>query len=100
MLTALLYIVVLALVAGVLFFLSSAVFGRGEELGPLPKGQTLTTLPAEGLAGSDVTALRFQQTLRGYKTSEVDWALDRLAAEIDRLREQVEQGQTPDCRRR
>ncbi len=96
MLTALFYIVVLALVAGALFFLSSAVFGRGEELGPLPKGRTLTTLPAEDLDGSDVTGLRFQQTLRGYKCSEVDWALDRLAAEIDRLREQVEQAQTPD----
>ena len=99
MLTALLYIVVLAMVAGVLFFLASALFGRGEELAPLPKGRTLTTLPEVDIAGSDVTALRFQQVPRGYKSSEVDWALARLAAEIDRLRGLVEPGQAPDERR-
>lgn len=90
MITALLYVVVLALVAGVLFLLASAVFGRGEELDPLPAGRTLTTLPAAGLAGEDVRRLRFQQTVRGYKASEVDWALARLAEEIDRLRELAE----------
>ena len=34
--------------------------------------------------------LRFQQTLRGYKCSEVDWALERLAAEVDALRARVD----------
>ena len=29
--------------------------------------------------------LRFQQVLRGYKAAEVDWALGRLAEEIDEL---------------
>lgn len=96
MITALLYVVVLALVAGALFLLASAVFGRGEELGPLPKGLTLTTLPAEGLSGEDVRSLRFQQVARGYKASEVDWALARLAAEIDRLRELQSDGEQGD----
>ncbi|MET0316370.1 MAG: DivIVA domain-containing protein, partial [Rhodococcus fascians] len=32
----------------------------------------------------------FQQTLRGYKPSEVDWALERLAAEIDLLRSRLD----------
>lgn len=36
-------------------------------------------------------ALRFQQTLRGYKASEVDWALDRLAEEIEYLRAQLQE---------
>ncbi|WP_024793807.1 DivIVA domain-containing protein [Tomitella biformata] len=93
MITALLYIVVLAVVAGALFFLASAIFGRGEELDPLPRGLTLATLPAADLAGEDVRALRFQQVVRGYKTSEVDWALARLAAEIDRLRDLAGQGE-------
>lgn len=92
MITALLYVVVLALVAGALFLLASAIFGRGEELDPLPLGRTLTTLPAEDVGGDDVRRLRFQQTVRGYKASEVDWALARLADEIDRLRACSEQG--------
>ena len=45
--------------------------------------------PPRTSPGTDVGALRFQQTLRGYKSREVDWALDRLAAEIDALRAQV-----------
>ncbi|GAB2642766.1 DivIVA domain-containing protein [Nocardia goodfellowii] len=85
MLTLLLYVLIVGLVAAVLFLLASAVFGRGEELGPLPEGTTATVLPAEGISGADVRALRFQQVLRGYKAGEVDWALARLAARIDEL---------------
>lgn len=99
MITVLLYVVVLALVAGALFFVASSVFGRGEELAPLAKGQTLATLPAEDISGDDVRALRFQQAVRGYKASEVDWALERLAAEIDRLQAQVTAFEDPDGRR-
>ena len=29
--------------------------------------------------------LRFQQAVRGYRMAEVDWVLDRLAAELDRV---------------
>ncbi|OAK52528.1 DivIVA domain-containing protein [Rhodococcus sp. Eu-32] len=89
MLTLLLYVVIIAVIAAVLFFVASAVFGRGEELAPLPEGTTATVLPAEDVTGDDVRALKFQQTLRGYKPSEVDWALDRLSAEIDRLRSEL-----------
>jgi DivIVA domain-containing protein len=82
----LLYLVVLVLVAVVLFGVASAVFGRGERLPPLPRGTTATVLPASGVTGADVEQVKFTQTLRGYKTSEVDWVLDRLAAELDSLR--------------
>ncbi|KUI30749.1 DivIVA domain-containing protein [Mycobacterium sp. GA-2829] len=82
----LLYLVVLVLVAVVLFGVGSVLFGRGESLPPLPRGTTATVLPASGVTGADVEALKFTQTLRGYKPSEVDWALDRLGAEIDALR--------------
>ncbi|MEV6278192.1 DivIVA domain-containing protein [Nocardia sp. NPDC051832] len=85
MLTLLLYVLIVGLVAAVLFLLASAVFGRGEELGPLPEGTTATVLPAEGITGADVRSLRFQQVVRGYKAGEVDWALTRLAARIDEL---------------
>ena len=78
----LLYVVVLVLVAIVLF-------GRGEPLPPLPRGTTPTVLPASGVTGADVDSVKFTQTLRGYKTSEVDWVLDRLGQELDQLRGQL-----------
>ncbi len=87
--TALVYLVVMVAVAGVLFLLASVVFGRGEELAPLPAGHTAAVLPAHGVDGAAVRALRFQQVVRGYKASEVDWALERLALEIDELRAQL-----------
>jgi DivIVA domain-containing protein len=82
----LLYLVVLVLVAVVLFGVASIVFGRGERLPPLPRATTATMLPASGITGADVDAVKFTQALRGYKTSEVDWVLDRLGQELDSLR--------------
>jgi DivIVA domain-containing protein len=82
----LLYLVVLVLVAIVLFGAGSVLFGRGEQLPPLPKGTTATVLPAFGVTGADVDAVKFTQVLRGYKTSEVDWVLDRLGRELEALR--------------
>ena len=86
----LLYLVVLVLVAAVLFGIASVLFGRGEQLPPLPAGTTATVLPACGVTGADVEAVKFTQVLRGYKTSEVDWVLDRLGAELDALRAELE----------
>nr|WP_228046981.1 DivIVA domain-containing protein [Saccharopolyspora sp. HNM0983] len=76
-------------VAAVVYLLASLVFGRGEQLAPLPPGATPTRLPARGIEGDDVRDLRFQQVVRGYKAAEVDWTLDRLAGELDELRGQV-----------
>ena len=85
----LLYLVVLILVAVVLFGVGSVLFGRGEVLPPLPSATTATVLPASGVTGADVDAVKFTQALRGYKTSEVDWVLDRLGQELDPLRGQL-----------
>jgi DivIVA domain-containing protein len=85
----LLYLVVLILVAIVLFGVGSVLFGRGERLPPLPRATTATALPASEVTGADVEALKFSQTLRGYKAAEVDWVLDRLGQELDQLRGQV-----------
>jgi DivIVA domain-containing protein len=87
--TALIYLVVMVLVAAVVYLLASAVFGRGEELAPLPPGASPTRLPADGATGDDVRAVKFQQVFRGYKMSEVDWVLSRLGDEVDQLRERV-----------
>ena len=85
----LMYLVVLVLVAVVLFGVGSVVFGRGERLPPLPHGTTATVLPASEVTGADVAAVKFGQTLRGYRVSEVDWVLDRLGQELDQVRGQL-----------
>ena len=85
----LLYLVVLVLVSVVLFGVVSVLFGRGEQLPPLPRATTATVLPASGVTSADVEAVKFTQVLRGYKTSEVDWVLDRLSQELDLLRGQL-----------
>jgi DivIVA domain-containing protein len=82
--TALIYLLVVAAVGAAVFGLAALVFGRGEELAPPPPGATPTRLPAGPVSGRDVRELRFQQVLRGYRMDEVDWVLDRLAAELDR----------------
>ncbi|MEE6175770.1 DivIVA domain-containing protein [Mycobacterium sp. 050134] len=89
----LLYLVVLVLVGIVLFGAASLLFGRGEQLPPLPRGTTATVLPAFGVTGADVDAVKFTQVFRGYKTSEVDWVLDRLARELEALRGQLAQAE-------
>jgi DivIVA domain-containing protein len=85
--TALIYLVVLLGVAAAFFLGATAIFGRGEELAPIPPGATPTWLPdaVDGVGAEDVRALRFQQVLRGYKMAEVDWVLERLAYELDRV---------------
>lgn len=85
----LLYLVVLILVALVLFSVASVLFGRGEQLPPLPRATTATALPAFGVTGADIETVKFTQVLRGYKTSEVDWVLDRLGRELEVLRGQL-----------
>lgn len=89
----LLYLVVLILVAIVLFGVASVLFGRGEQLPPLPRATTATALPASGITAADVEDVKFTQVLRGYKTSEVDWVLDRLGRELDLLRGQLASAQ-------
>lgn len=85
----LLYLAVLVLTALLLFGVASVLFGRGEQLPPLPRATTATMLPASGVTRADVDAVKFTQVLRGYNTSEVDWVLDRLGQELDQLRGQL-----------
>ncbi|WP_308286302.1 DivIVA domain-containing protein [Actinomycetospora endophytica] len=84
--SALVYVLVVGVVAAVIYAATALLAGRGEELEPMPPGATPTRLPARDLTGADLRELRFQQSFRGYRMSEVDWALDRLAAEVDTLR--------------
>lgn len=87
--TVLIYLVIAAVVAAVVFLLASLIFGRGEELAPLPRDATPTWLPNGPIVGDDVRAVRFAQVARGYRMAEVDWTLQRAAAELDVLRARV-----------
>jgi DivIVA domain-containing protein len=87
--TVLFYLVVMVFVAAVVFLLASVLFGRGEELPPLPPGASPTRLPAADVTAEDLRQVRFQMVLRGYKMSEVDWVLTRLGEELDGLRGEV-----------
>lgn len=87
--TALIYLLVMVLVAAVVYLLAAVVFGRGEELPPLPSGASPTRLPSAHVSGDDVREVRFQQALRGYKMSEVDWVMARMATELDALHARV-----------
>lgn len=89
MTTALIYLVVMVLVAAVVFLIASVVFGRGEELPALPPGASPTRLPSSGITADDLRAVRFQLVMRGYKMSEVDWVLRRVGGELDELRAEV-----------
>ncbi len=89
MTTVLIYLLVMVLVAAVVFLLASVVFGRGEELAPLPPGASPTRLPAAGVTGADLRKVRFQLVVRGYRMSEVDWVLARVAGEVDELRARI-----------
>ncbi len=89
MTNALIYLIVMVAVAAVVFLLAALVFGRGEELAPLPPGASPTRLPADDITAEDVRELKFQQVFRGYKMTEVDWALQRLATEVETLRARV-----------
>jgi|SRR5215217_5158085 len=88
--TALIYLLVMILVATVVFLLASVIFGRGEELAPLSPGSSPTRLPSADITAEDLARVRFQLVLRGYKMSEVDWVLRRLGSEIDELRERIQ----------
>lgn len=82
--TALIYLLVVVVVAAAFFGVAALVFGRGEELPPLPPDATPTRLPSRAIGAHHVRALRFPLALRGYRMTEVDWVLDRLAGELER----------------
>jgi DivIVA domain-containing protein len=59
--------------------------GRGGSMGPAYDDRHDVRLPADRpVTGNDLRALRFNTVLRGYRPSEVDAMIDRLAAQLDR----------------
>jgi len=87
--TVLQYLVIAAVIGLVVFGIAVFVFGRGEQLAPLSPRVSPTELPDTEMTADDVRKVRFAMALRGYRMSDVDWALERMAGELDRLRAQV-----------
>ena len=58
--------------------------GRGGSLGQAYDDRADVRLPADRpIAGADLRALRFNTALRGYRASEVDALIERLADQLD-----------------
>lgn len=89
MVTVLQYLVIAAAIGAVVFVLVALVFGRGEQLSPLPARTSPAELPEHSVSGTDVRALRFAVALRGYRMTDVDWSLEKIADELDRMRAEV-----------
>jgi DivIVA domain-containing protein len=70
-------------VLAVVFGVAVVLTGRGEVLSEEHPDRADIGLPRDrSMRAEDVVGLRFALALRGYRMSEVDDALDRLAAEI------------------
>jgi DivIVA domain-containing protein len=62
--------------------------GRGGSMGPAYDDRHDVRLPGDRpVTGDDLRALRFNTVLRGYRPSEVDAMIDRLAAQLDHGRD-------------
>ena len=58
--------------------------GRGDPLGPSYDDRPDVGLPADRpVTADDLRALRFNTAVRGYRASEVDALIERLAEQLD-----------------
>lgn len=64
--------------------------GRGAPLAEVYDDRPDASVPAEGPLGpQDLRRVRFSLALRGYRMSEVDALLDRLAGELETRQERA-----------
>lgn len=87
--TVIQYLFIALVVGAVVFAVAMVVFGRAEQLAPLPVRNSPTHLPDGSISAAEIHGVRFGVALRGYRMSDVDWTLDRLAEEVDRLHERI-----------
>jgi DivIVA domain-containing protein len=79
------FAVLIVLVMGAVAMVAS---GRGGSMGPAYDDRADVRLPADGpVTGDDLRALRFNTAVRGYRASEVDALIERLANELDDRRD-------------
>lgn len=85
------YLVIAAVIGALVFGIAVVVFGRGEQMAALPARTSPSELPAAGIRGNHIREVRFGLALRGYRMSDVDWTLERLADEIDSLHARLDE---------
>jgi DivIVA domain-containing protein len=78
-------------VAGILFGSAALAVYEGDVLRDASPDDRDTSLPDAAVQPEDVTELRFDMVLRGYRMSEVDDVLSRLAAELAARDSQIAQ---------
>jgi DivIVA domain-containing protein len=65
--------------------IAAVAAGRGTPMAEVYDDRPDAIVPASGpLAGEDLRRVRFSIALRGYRMSEVDALLDRLATQLER----------------
>ena len=70
--------------------------GRGQPMAEEYGDRADALVPAAGpLHGGDLRRVRFSLAFRGYRMSEVDALLDRLAAQLEAAHEDEAAGQDP-----
>jgi DivIVA domain-containing protein len=73
-------VIIVAVMGGVAVVASGRGGGLAETFDDRPDAR----VPADGpLSGDDVRRVRFSTAFRGYRMSEVDALLDRVAAELE-----------------
>lgn len=80
------FAVLIVLAMGVVAMVAA---GRGEPMAPAYDDRPDAAVPVgRPLAAEDLRAVRFSLAFRGYRMSEVDALLDRLAAELEAARDE------------
>lgn len=74
------FAILLVLVLGAIAMVAA---GRGTPLAPEYDDRPDVSVPAGRIVGDDLRRVRFSLALRGYRMSEVDALLDRLAAQLE-----------------
>lgn len=78
------FAVLVVLLIGAVFVVAA---GGGDAMAPEYDDRPDVLVPTDrALTGDDLRKLRFNSAVRGYRASEVDALLDRLAAELDQAR--------------
>jgi DivIVA domain-containing protein len=74
------FVLVIVLVAGAIAVIAA---GAGGSMATEYDDRPDAVVPAEGpLSATDLKRIRFSTAVRGYRASEVDALLDRLAAQL------------------
>lgn len=90
MLTFFIYALTIVVAGGVLFLIGAFAFGRGEEMAAAPADRSPVWLPSgRPIVAGDVHGLVLPVCVRGYRMSDVDWVLDRLAETIEEREHEI-----------